>query len=237
MIGRINAGLGIGNGKPASGSACFLVGVNRARTQPRRARAYQAQYRTAGPARGLDAAVTNSRAVLRGSWAPSPASRSSMPSRLPIPRPAASPALCRFEGPRQRSARRRAAPPPRNPAHRPEGPASPLPSCRMPEWIACSGLAAPTLVALFGSGEPYPVVGGLVALVAQYEDDLVLNVDREAAEHGMGLGRQRGDRVEHELMRDGLAPLDGEAGIVQRQQWRIAMGCGHRTRSEEHTSE
>src|ERR1039458_2149766 len=98
-------------------------------------------------------------------------------------------------------------------------------------------LAAQTLVALFGSGEPYPVVGGLVALVAQYEDDLVLNVDREAAEHGTGLGRQRGDRVEHELMRDGLAPLDGEAGIVQRQQWRIAMGCGHRTRSEEHTSE
>src|ERR1017187_8964853 len=90
-------------------------------------------------------------------------------------------------------------------------------------------LAAQTLVALFGSGEPYPVVGGLVALVAQYEDDLVLNVDREAAEHGTGLGRRRGDRVEHELMRDGLAPLDGEAGIVQRQQWRIAMGCGHRT--------
>jgi len=30
------------------------------------------------------------------------------------------------------------------------------------------------------------------------EDNLVLNVDREAAEHGARLGRQRSDRVEHE---------------------------------------
>jgi hypothetical protein len=70
-------------------------------------------------------------------------------------------------------------------------------------------------VVLFGSSEPYPIIGSLVALVAQYEDNLVLNVDREAAEHGAGRGRQRSDHVEHEFMRDGLALLDGEKGVVQ----------------------
>ena len=75
-------------------------------------------------------------------------------------------------------------------------------------------IAAQTLMMLFGCGEPYPVVGRLGALVAQYKDDLVLNVDREAAEHGAGLGRQRSDRLEHEFIRDGLAPLDGEEAVV-----------------------
>jgi hypothetical protein len=36
-------------------------------------------------------------------------------------------------------ARRAAGPPPQNPEHRPEGPASPLPLSRASEWIACSG--------------------------------------------------------------------------------------------------
>ena len=53
-----------------------------------------------------------------------------------------------------------------------------------------------------GGGQPHSVVCCPIALVAEDEDNLVLNVDREAAKHGASLGRQRSDRVEHELMRD-----------------------------------
>src|SRR5262245_57740416 len=75
-------------------------------------------------------------------------------------------------------------------------------------------LAAQTVVMLFGGREPHPVVCRLVALVAQYENNLLLNVDREASEHGARFRRQRSDRVEHELMRYGFAPPDGEGGVV-----------------------
>jgi hypothetical protein len=85
-------------------------------------------------------------------------------------------------------------------------------------------LAPQTLVVLLGGGEPHPVVGRRVAFIAEDEDNLVLNVDRKAAEHGAGHGRQRSERVEHECMRDRLALLDGEEGIVQRDEGRFATG-------------
>ena len=68
-------------------------------------------------------------------------------------------------------------------------------------------LAPETLMVLPGSGEPDPVVGARVALVAECEYNLVSNVDREAAEHGASPGRQPSDRVEHELMRDNFTRL------------------------------
>lgn len=89
-------------------------------------------------------------------------------------------------------------------------------------------LAAQTLVVLLGGGKPHAVVRRLVALVAQYEDNLVLNVDREAAEHGASRRRQWSDRVEHELMRDDLALLDGEEGVLQREKGRVATTLRHR---------
>jgi len=89
-------------------------------------------------------------------------------------------------------------------------------------------LAAQAFMMLFGGREPDPVIVRFVALVAQYEDNLVLNVDRKAAEHGVGPGRQSGDRLEHELVRDGLALLYSEVGIVQRESARIAARLRHR---------
>jgi len=41
------------------------------------------------------------------------------------------------------------------------------------------------------------------------------------------LGDSGANRVEHEFIRDGLALLDGEKGIVQREQGRIATGFRH----------
>jgi hypothetical protein len=70
-------------------------------------------------------------------------------------------------------------------------------------------------VVLFGGGKPHSIVCSLVAFVAQYEDNLVLNVDREAAEREADLGRECGDRLQHELMGDSLALFDGEERVVQ----------------------
>lgn len=74
-------------------------------------------------------------------------------------------------------------------------------------------LAAETLVVLFGGAEPHPVVRIRSGLIAQDEDDLVPDVDREAAEHRVSPWRHRSERVEHELMRDVLARLGGEGGV------------------------
>lgn len=76
---------------------------------------------------------------------------------------------------------------------------------------------------LFVGGKPHSVVCSLVELVAQYDGNLVPNVHSEAPEHRAGLGRQRGDLLEHELTRDSLALLDGEEGVVQWERARIAM--------------
>ena len=84
-----------------------------------------------------------------------------------------------------------------------------------------------TPVMVFGGSEPHPVVCRLITFVAEDEDNLVLNVDREAAEHGARLGRQRSDRVEDEFMWDRLARLAGEQGVVQREEGRIATGLRH----------
>jgi len=75
--------------------------------------------------------------------------------------------------------------------------------------------------------QPHSVVRRPIALVAEDEDYLVLNVDREAAKHGASLGRQRGHRVEHELMRDRLSLLDGEGSVIERKGGFIATAFRH----------
>src|ERR1019366_7750249 len=47
-------------------------------------------------------------------------------------------------------------------------------------------LASQTLVMVLGGGEPHPVICCLVRFVAEDKDNFVLDVDREAAEHGAG---------------------------------------------------
>ncbi len=78
-----------------------------------------------------------------------------------------------------------------------------------------------------GGGKPHSVVCRPVALVTEDEDNLVLNVDREAAKHGTRLGRQRRNRVEHGLMRDGSTRLAGEEGVIHREGSFIATGLRH----------
>jgi hypothetical protein len=82
-------------------------------------------------------------------------------------------------------------------------------------------------VVFLGSGQPHSVVCCPIALVAEDEDNLVLNVDCEATKHGASLGRQRSDRVEYELMWDGLTLLDGEEGVLCWEGDFIATGLRH----------
>jgi hypothetical protein len=75
---------------------------------------------------------------------------------------------------------------------------------------------------LLGCGEPDPVVFRVAGLVAEDEDNLVPDVNREAAEHVTRGGRQRSERIEHKFMRDSLALLDGEESVLRREKNQIA---------------
>lgn len=105
-----------------------------------------------------------------------------------------------------------------------------LPACHFsPQHLDGSHageLAPKTLVMLGGSGEPHAVIFRFAGLVAEDEDDLILNVDGEAAERGPGAGRQGSDGVEYEFVRDGFAAFDGEGRSVEREG-RIAARLCH----------
>jgi len=75
-------------------------------------------------------------------------------------------------------------------------------------------LAAQTLVVLHGGGEPHSVVFYLFLPFAKDEDNLVSNINGEAAEHGARLDRELGDGVEHKRVRHGLTGFDREWVIV-----------------------
>jgi len=77
-------------------------------------------------------------------------------------------------------------------------------------------LSAHARVVFSTNGKPHPIVGTFVMLVAQYKDNLVINVHCEAAKHGVGLGRQLRDRIKHKLMRDNLAPRAAKKGLSVR---------------------
>jgi hypothetical protein len=84
---------------------------------------------------------------------------------------------------------------------------------------------------VFGGGEPDSVVGGVIWFFAEDEDDLLPDVDGEAAEQGAGLGRQRSDRIEYELVWDRLARF-GEKRIERKRSRvsaRFRHGCGDYT--------
>src|SRR5262252_5452844 len=90
-------------------------------------------------------------------------------------------------------------------------------------------LAAQTLMVLCGGGEPDTVVCRVLALVAEHEDNLVLNVDSEATKHAASPGRQGSNRVEHELVRCDLALLGGEQGAICQLRCCAATRFRHRT--------
>jgi hypothetical protein len=54
-----------------------------------------------------------------------------------------------------------------------------------------------------------------LSLVPENQDNLVLNVDREAAEHGARIRRQWSKRGEHEPMRNNVASLADKQFVVQ----------------------
>src|SRR5208282_2161438 len=85
------------------------------------------------------------------------------------------------------------------------------------------------LVVLLGGGEPHSVVRRLTrfVFVPEDEDNLVFNIDGEAAEHGAGPRRQRRESIEHEFVRDRLTLLDAEDSVVQRKKSRFATGRRH----------
>lgn len=68
---------------------------------------------------------------------------------------------------------------------------------------------------LFNCGQPDSVIRGVSWFVAKDENDLLVDVNCEAAEHGASPGRERSKRVEDELMGDGLTRLSGEEGVVE----------------------
>jgi DNA-binding PadR family transcriptional regulator len=54
-------------------------------------------------------------------------------------------------------------------------------------------------------GEPQAVVFPLLLLLPQHEDNLVFNIDCQAAEHGPGFDLDLGERIQHKLVGRGLA--------------------------------
>jgi hypothetical protein len=58
--------------------------------------------------------------------------------------------------------------------------------------------------------KPHTIISGMILFIAQDQDNPVLHVDREAAKHGSGPGRNGCNRIQNELMWDELTLLDGE---------------------------
>jgi len=70
-------------------------------------------------------------------------------------------------------------------------------------------------VVILSGGEPDAVVGGgMVALIAEDEDNFFADVDGETAEHGIRPWFQAGERFEYKLMRDAPARLHPEQRVV-----------------------
>ena len=78
-------------------------------------------------------------------------------------------------------------------------------------------VAAKAFVMFVSGGEPDAIVRSMSWFLAQDENDLVADVDRRAAEHGPRDGREFGDGVEDEFVRNRFAALDRE-GIVRRKR-------------------
>src|SRR5579883_1688469 len=88
-------------------------------------------------------------------------------------------------------------------------------------------LVPQTLVVLRGGREPDAVVGGRVALLAQNEQDPVLHVHRQAAEHRPRERRKGGELVQHEPIGYGLLPPGSNDGFVERMTIARAMNFRH----------
>jgi len=83
---------------------------------------------------------------------------------------------------------------------------------------------AETFMVLPRGGKPHPVIRRVLRPVAEEQNNFVLNIDRQGAEHGPGMERQRAKRLEHELMGRCLARLTREESVIPREGGGIATG-------------
>ena len=69
-------------------------------------------------------------------------------------------------------------------------------------------------MARFRGGKPNAIGGRCIALISEYENDLVVNVDGEAAEHGASHRRQSGKSIENEFVRNGVSGFEDEYRVI-----------------------
>ena len=109
-----------------------------------------------------------------------------------------------------------------------------LPACdRLSERVNRSHageVASQARVMLFSGGQPDPVVGSTVAPVAKDEHDPVFDVHGDAAEHRPSHWGRRGQGLELEFMRDGLARLRAEDAVFSHQCRGLPTSLRHKAR-------
>ena len=111
----------------------------------------------------------------------------------------------------------------------PEAPASRLPAFPTPQWSACAGTrAVGSRGALRWSRATLRCLPSF-RVCPEDQDDSVSHVDCQTPEHRPSIRRQRSERVEHELMRNGLALLEHETHVARRNPGRTATNLRHRT--------
>lgn len=84
-----------------------------------------------------------------------------------------------------------------------------------------------TFVMFRCGGEPNAIIQRSGRLVAKDENNFLLNIDREAAEHGASPWRQRSKGIEHKGKWNGLARLDAEEGVIGRSERFVATRLRH----------
>lgn len=106
-----------------------------------------------------------------------------------------------------------------------------LPSCHLLAQYQDGshiGESQPQTVVMFRcSGEPNSVIQRSGRLVAKDENNFLLNIDCEAAEHRASPRRQRGEGIEHKGKWNGLARLDAEEGVIGRSERFVATRLRH----------
>src|SRR5579862_716325 len=75
-----------------------------------------------------------------------------------------------------------------------------------------------TLVVFDRGGEPDTVVVRILGLLAEDQDNFLPYINRETAKHRIGSWSERGKRVKHEFVRDGLARIDIDEELVFRKE-------------------
>lgn len=78
-------------------------------------------------------------------------------------------------------------------------------------------MAAQAFMMFLSGGEPDAVIGLVGRPVTQDKNDLLLHVNSQAAEHGIGARGETGKSFKHELIRNGLARFDAQRVFMSRR--------------------